>query len=204
MRQAMSKKMNRIIPALMLLLVMTVAKADGAVSWEQLGKSEQQVLQPYAGRWDSMTPEQQQRLQKGAQRWANMSEDERRAASERFQRWQQLPEAQKQRIRERYERFRKLSPEQQQRLRQRMEQFRQLSPEQRQALRQRWQEQHEMQRSTSGAGEKRNVSEPVEEAEKTTGEKQADSVTPRQEPARNGDFRFDRRGMDRMPRGGAR
>lgn len=214
-KQAMNHRMTKLILAMLLSLVAVTAQAAGGLPWDKLAKGEQQVLQPYAERWDSMSPEQQQRLQNGAQRWVNMNSNERQAALQRFKRWQELPEAQKQRIREHYEQFRKLSPEQQQRLRGREQQFTQLSPERQQALRQRWQAAQQSGQQAEATAEVKPSDEAAEamvgsapEEKAKQGEQenppQTYRLSPQQQPARGGDFRIDRHGMDRMPRGGGR
>lgn len=202
--------MNRVIALLLLALM---SQAANALPWEQLGDTEQQVLQPYAERWDSMSPEQQLRLQKGARRWAGMSGEERKQTRERFRRWQALSDEQKQRIRERYQQFMKMEPEQQQRIRQRMQQFNQLPQERREALRQRWQsakqEQQRPQMKPPGPTDEAEETPPVQEnAEVETHhmEKlpQQPVMSPQQPFNRGGGYRIDRQGMERIPRGDRR
>ncbi|MFO7594315.1 MAG: DUF3106 domain-containing protein [Pseudomonadota bacterium] len=206
---------TKLISTLLLALLFSTVQAREAISWEQLDAAEQKVLQPYAERWDSIDPEQRQRLQKGADRWAAMDNDERKAARERFQRWQQLPETQKQLIRERYERFKQLDPEQQQRLRERMERFKQLPPERRQALRERWQaesaESLQPKKRAEIPAPQSEASAPVQEkiqAPDEAGDQEnsaePSTLIPNQQPNRGAGDRIDRRGMERIQRGGGR
>lgn len=200
MKQPMGKRMTKLILGMMLSLATGMVQAADGIPWQQLDGSEQQVLQPYAGRWDSMDPEQQQRLQKGAQRWAGMNSEQRKAAVERFRQWQQLPEEKKQRIRERYEQFRKLSPQQQQRLRQRMQQYQQLPPERREALRQRWEAERATQKEPASSPA---ATQPGREEERAAVDGETGSGVA-ERPAGGSGFRMDHRGMDRMPHGRGR
>ena len=116
-----------------------LAESDAkSVDWNELTRSQQKVLQPFAKQWKKMPVEQQQRLLSGVKIWNGLNQQERVLVKKRFKQWRKLPPEQKKNIRNRFNRFLSLSPREQKNIRQRYRQFKKLPMEKRRALRKRW------------------------------------------------------------------
>src|ERR1051325_5515543 len=142
---------------LVLLLVISTARAQSGPRGQQLAQSDQERLE----RWQRMSPEQKQELRERFERWKNMppaerselqrkfdewrrlSPEEKATARQNFERWQKLPPEQRQRLQERWRDWRNLPPERREELRRRLQAFRELPPEKRQELRQKLMERRE-------------------------------------------------------------
>lgn len=135
----------KIIAGLLLGLFLSVSHAASPLKWEQLTKSEQQVLKSYSQSWEKMNAEQQRRLQKVAGQWQKMNAKQRTEMQQRSARWKAMPEEKKQKIRKNFRQFEQFTLEQQQQIKQRVQSFLELPKQERLLLRQQWQQMNQEQ-----------------------------------------------------------
>ncbi|MEM8766863.1 MAG: DUF3106 domain-containing protein, partial [Pseudomonadota bacterium] len=88
-----------------LLLFATSLMAE-SMSFSDLPKEQQRVLENYESRWSELSAGQQERLRLGSERWLRLTPEQRQDTIGRFQRWQNLTPNQQRNLRQRLETFR--------------------------------------------------------------------------------------------------
>ncbi|MCP5143866.1 MAG: DUF3106 domain-containing protein [Gammaproteobacteria bacterium] len=114
------------------------AASDDAMSWDQLGEREQEILAPMRDNWEALDAGRQQRLLRGAQQWEKLDDRQRARVQRRMESWQHMDSQQRERVQQMFERYNELEPDRQQRLRGLYERFRRLPEDQQQSLRNQW------------------------------------------------------------------